>query len=283
MADPPPATDGLRNRFVPGGFGEDASSDHQQTHDPPNDRRAPRPDRHYPPRQCRICLEVVLPAFHAPSENIPNILQGQPFVTYESSDPETGRLLRPCKCRGSSKYVHEGCLQQWRHADPGYGRRNYWQCPTCGFQYRLERMQWGRWISSATTQITLTVSIMFLAIFLAGFIGDVIINFYLDPYWFISTKPWANFEAKFDPIMLDEEDPATWTEHFLKGFASVGLIGFAKAVYKGVRAWTRRTLEKAGERVMDEGRDDDDEDDNDPANGPNEQRSTEAGPSETDI
>lgn len=34
-----------------------------------------------------------------------------------------------------------------------------------------------------------------------------------------------------------------------------------QAVYKGVRAWTRRTLEKAGERVMDVGPDSNDNDD----------------------
>lgn len=107
---------------------------------------APRP-RHWCPRTCRICLEVVQPNFNWPenAENLPNAYQSKPTVTYDSED---GRLIRPCKCKGSSKYVHEGCLQRWRHADPGYGRRNYWQCPTCGFQYQLERLRWGRWISS---------------------------------------------------------------------------------------------------------------------------------------
>lgn len=32
-----------------------------------------------------------------------------------------------------------------------------------------------------------------------------------------------------------------------------------KAIYKGVRAWSRRTLERAGERVMDVQGDDDDD------------------------
>jgi hypothetical protein len=105
--------------------------------------------------------------------------------------------------------------------------------------------------------------------------------------------------------------PVTWTEHFAKGLASLGLVGFAKftftinpwqalrlgggggrgrvaggtgrdrlrdigwmtlvigivtilyAVWKGVRTWSRRTLESAGERVMDVpgGKDDDDDED----------------------
>ncbi|KAI4260153.1 MAG: hypothetical protein LQ352_000418 [Teloschistes flavicans] len=174
-------------------------------------------------------------------------------------------------------------------------------------------MEWGRWISSTTTQITLTFGILFFTVFVAGFVGDVIINFYLDPYWFISSRPWAEFGAKFEPIILNE-DESSWGQHFLKGFAGVGLVGFVKvlftspwhwwnlrgssinggirragtsgrdrmaginwlvvvigvstflyAVYKGVRAWTRRTLEKAGERVMDVGPDDADDEDNEDA------------------
>ncbi|KAL9612238.1 MAG: hypothetical protein Q9167_003151 [Letrouitia subvulpina] len=292
-ASPPPRTDDE-------GIGQSAGPGEARGSSP---RRQPKPGKHWPPRTCRICLETVLPTFHPPTESIPSMLRPSPSVTYESSSPELGKLLRPCKCKGSSKYVHEGCLQAWRHADPEYGRRNYWHCPTCGFQYRLERLKWGRWISSTATQIVLTTSILFATVFLAGFAGDFIINLYLDPYFFISTRPWAEFGAKFEPIVLDDDAPPSWTEHFLKGFASVGLLGFGRvlfalspwqwwnlrssgiisgggggrsgnsgrdrmasinwivvligvgtflwAVYKGVRAWSRRTLEKAGEKVMD--------------------------------
>ncbi|KAJ5541893.1 hypothetical protein N7535_004312 [Penicillium sp. DV-2018c] len=225
--------------------------------------------RNYPPRVCRICLETVLPTFQ-PSE----FLQ-KPRVVYESSDPEYGRLLSPCQCRGSSRYVHEGCLQKWRHIDPKLGKRNFWECPTCGFQYRLERLTWAGWISSTTAQLSLTIGILLFTVFLLGFIADPIIEFYLGPVE-VYTE-------------LVEED-ASWLEHFLKGTASLGLLSFLKAifvlspfhwnprpvasgrnraaqlnwlliivgigtflwsVYKGVRSWSKRALEKAGERVMD--------------------------------
>lgn len=106
-----------------------------------------RPRRtHWPPRQCRICLEVVQPTFNAPSGESSRLLQSShPNVVYED---EGGRLIRPCLCKGSSKYVHDECLQAWRHADPSYGRRNYWQCPTCGFKYRLARLGAGRFVGS---------------------------------------------------------------------------------------------------------------------------------------
>ncbi|EON64755.1 hypothetical protein W97_03988 [Coniosporium apollinis CBS 100218] len=275
---------------------------HQPSQGPSQEER--QRQRHWRPRTCRICLETVDPTFHPPSENLPGFLQSGPSVTYDS---EEGRLLRPCKCKGSSKYVHENCLQAWRHADPAYGRRNFWQCPTCGFRYRLERMHWGRIISSAAAQITLTITLFVLATFLLGFVADPIINIYLDPY-----EHLIPIGGSSDSRYAEPEDPASWFEHFLKGFASLGLLSFLKVllaspwrwwnirvsggmggggragntgrdrlaniswvvvligvgtflygVWKAVRTWTRRTLEKAGERVMDVQVDDDDEDEDD--------------------
>jgi hypothetical protein len=125
----------------------DAQGSHRtESTTPPPQPQADTKQRHWKPRTCRICLETVLPTFHPPSESIPGIFQSAPNVTYQSEDG--GRLLRPCKCKGTSQYVHEACLQAWRHADPGYAKRNYFQCPTCGFRYRLQRLGWGRMLSS---------------------------------------------------------------------------------------------------------------------------------------
>ncbi|KAF1359884.1 hypothetical protein EJ07DRAFT_155365 [Lizonia empirigonia] len=247
-----------------------------------------RPRRtHWPPRQCRICLEVVQPTFNAPSESLPGFLQSShPNVVYED---EGGRLIRPCLCKGSSKYVHDECLQAWRHADPSYGQRNYWQCPTCGFKYRLARLGAGRFVGSITAQIALTVLIMTSMVFILGFFADPILNLYFDPW--STLMPWAS--SSRDYYYEPDDEAATWGEHFAKGFAGMGVLGFLKvivtsplsyfrigggrgratgrdryeqvswiiilvgvgtflaAIYKGVRVWSRRTLERAGERVMD--------------------------------
>lgn len=134
-----------------------ATENPSQQHSPKEETshtEPPRPDpssqsggrqRHWPPRQCRICLDTVQPTFDVPSEHLPGFMQTASNVKYED---ENGRLLRPCSCKGSSKYVHESCLQDWRHADPSYGRRNYYQCPTCGFKYRLARLGAARFVGS---------------------------------------------------------------------------------------------------------------------------------------
>jgi hypothetical protein len=275
--------------------------------DNPQQRR-----RYYPPRTCRICLEVVQPTFHTDeSSTLPAALQPPPRVTYSSPPGDGGRLLRPCKCKGSQQYVHEECLSAWRMQDP-LEKRNYWQCPTCRYKYQLQRLSYGRWISSTFAQIGLTFVIFFLAMFILGFVADPIINLYLDPVTTISTAGGPTGS------LIYEDEDASWAEHFVKGLASLGLLGFAKflltlspwhwfnmrgtgvyvggggggragatgrdrlnqlswitiiigiatflyAVWKGVRAWSRRTLEKAGEKVMDvPGADDEDEEEAQP-------------------
>lgn len=186
---------------------------------------APGPESHnHPPRVCRICLETVLPTFQ-PSE----FLQ-RPRVVYESTDPEAGRLLRPCKCKGSSRYVHEGCLQTWRHADPRYGARNFWQCPTCGFQYRLQRLTWARWISSASTQLLLTLGILLFTVFLLGFVADPILDLYLGPL--------EDVYAELDEEL--ESGSASWLAHLFKGLASLGLLSFFRAIWGFSPFWGTR-------------------------------------------
>lgn len=275
----------------------------QEGHDEEEDT-PPQPQKHYPPRTCRICFDEVLPTFDIPTGGMPSILNPKPKVRYVSDDPEAGRLIRPCKCRGTQQYVHEGCLQQWRHSDSNYGARTYWECPTCKFKYNLERMKWGRLLSSTFLQIAITIAIMFSTVFVFGFIADPIINLWLDPYDTITSIPTEGTAGFF------EAEDASWAEHFIKGLASLGLLGFVQVffamspwhwwnirsgfgggrrarrggggtgrdrlediswivvivgvitflmtIWSWVRAWTARTLESAGERVLDVQGDEDD-------------------------
>ena len=89
-------------------------------------------------------------------------------------------------------------------------------------------MEWSRWISSTATQIVLTVTIFVTALFVMGFVADPIINLYADPYS-VLTAP-TKVASKIEPILTDD-DVATWAEHFLKGLAATGLLGFIKVFF----------------------------------------------------
>lgn len=77
-------------------------------------------------------------------------------------------------------------------------------------------------------QAALTALIMFLAIFLLGFVADPIINLYVDPY---DTIVSADF---WHPNVIEEElevdGSATWIGHLFKGLASLGVLSFLKVV-----------------------------------------------------
>ncbi|KAL6852661.1 hypothetical protein ACO1O0_007209 [Amphichorda felina] len=183
----------------------------------------------YGPRSCRICLDTEHPKFPDATTTF-GISSASSRPIYESDDPELGRLLSPCKCKGSQKYVHEGCLNAWRLADPT-ATRNYWQCPTCKFTYRLARLHWASMLGSSVTRIALTIVILILSLFILGFIADPLFDLWFDPFGTL-TDTVANVindvEAMEEPPY---QEPTTWSEHFAKGFFSLGLVGFFKTMF----------------------------------------------------
>ena len=63
-----------------------------------------------PARQCRFCLEC----------------------DEDPSDP----LIAPCRCKGTSKWVHRSCLNQWRASNTR--PTAFTHCTECQFEYHLE-------------------------------------------------------------------------------------------------------------------------------------------------
>jgi len=174
---------------------------------------------------------VVEPTVEDDNGTAAAFLRRKPRVRYVSSDAADGRLISPCKCKGSQKYVHEGCLWAWRQSRP-LSERNFWRCPTCGFEYKMERLRWGRWISSRATRAALTLLVFVFTIFLLGFLGDPILNILADPVGMLADTVIDRFDD-LEPLPefhFDNEQPG-WLDHFLKGFLSLGLLGFLKTLF----------------------------------------------------
>ncbi|RNJ59552.1 hypothetical protein D7B24_002161 [Verticillium nonalfalfae] len=215
------------------------SPNHNESqHTEPHQRRAdfesqPQPQprqRHYGPRSCRICLEECNPTW--PSTGNTSTLVGMmgsgAKPVYMSADG-LGRLISPCKCKGSQKYVHEGCLRAWRTADQTRQSANFFTCPTCKYQYKLSRLSWGTRLQSGTAQISLTAFVFVFSVFLLGFVADPIFNLWADPVGTIAETVVGSFDdfgRPPEPVHVPGD--GTWYEHFVKGFLSLGIVGFLK-------------------------------------------------------
>ena len=66
------------------------------------------------------------------SSNI--IIEKQCRICLENDNPED--LINPCKCKGTSKYVHKECLNQWRTLSNNTEAYN--KCFECGYTYKMK-------------------------------------------------------------------------------------------------------------------------------------------------
>lgn len=55
------------------------------------------------------------------------------FATEE--DDTTAQWIQPCNCKGTTKWVHQGCLQQWVDEKQKSGRDVKVACPQCKTEY----------------------------------------------------------------------------------------------------------------------------------------------------
>jgi len=67
---------------------------------------------------------------------------------------DSGRLISPCKCRGTMKYVHLTCLNAWRYSSPN--AKSVYQCDQCGYRYHFTRTQYAAIVGSFYTRVPQT-------------------------------------------------------------------------------------------------------------------------------
>ncbi|KAL4439172.1 hypothetical protein ABPG74_008947 [Tetrahymena malaccensis] len=109
----------------------------------------------YEPPQCRICLEVQEEDdnFNKHSQVIfqnftlaHNIEQAEGKNTHLKL--QNGPLMSPCKCSGSSKYIHEKCLKEW--IKQTYSDFSLAQCEVCKQSY-VQRFQFEKKFNCSLT------------------------------------------------------------------------------------------------------------------------------------
>ncbi len=105
-------------------------------------------------------------------------------------DPETpdNKLIYPCLCSGTSKYIHENCLRKWRMEN--YGLVPYKRCMECRFEYLVD--------SKYPVEYKLYKSISLLKISVLYFFMNMVLNimlyfdsqFVLVDYFLVDYNPY---------------------------------------------------------------------------------------------
>eukprot|EP00755_Sulcionema_specki_P027710 Sspe_Gene.88337::Locus_60369_Transcript_1_1_Confidence_1.000_Length_1008::g.88337::m.88337 len=113
-------------------------------------------------RQCRICFD-------------------------DTEDAITGRLISPCRCTGTMKYIHVSCLNRWRARSEN--DLAYYECSQCGYRYNIERVKWARLVLHENTSIAVSVVALLLMTLSLGYSLE----------WLELYKPvWEHIE--FNPV-----------------------------------------------------------------------------------
>ena len=100
----------------------------------------------------------------------------------EEAEEELGPLFRPCSCRGTMAWVHMECLDRWRYSSSN--PQSEFRCDQCKFEYRfgrvavayagsVDRFTLARFLMTPFAVHILSLSALFSAIFVLGFVGKV--------------------------------------------------------------------------------------------------------------
>jgi hypothetical protein len=164
----------------------------------------PSPSPSLPTRTCRICFESIHPEVDSKTGR----------TVYHGEDSESGRLIRPCKCDGSQRYVHELCLKMYRHSHPL--EASYLRCPTCKAGYRFNSSLYTDIAAHPLTHACVTTVATGTAIFVAGYAANPLLSitiFYCQTLEYgIQTVNWYTSDHG-------------WLDHLAQGSALVGILG----------------------------------------------------------
>lgn len=117
-------------------------------------------------------------------------------VCFDSAVAPGDRLLAPCRCRGTMKYVHASCLDEWR----AKSRRaeSARMCEQCGTAYMLRATPAMRLLASRAGRAVLS---MCLCLVLAQVLG-VLVHVFLqckEPALFEAMHPWTMQSVSYEP------------------------------------------------------------------------------------
>ena len=145
-------------------------------------------------------------------------------ICLDSECSEDDRLLSPCRCSGTMKYVHASCLDRWR----GFAQRtqSVVGCDQCGAEYRFASTPLMRLLSSRIVLWAATALAFVAVVLLTGITGSALMRHY-QPELFVGSHPYLVQSSQYRPTLdhvplrlraLQEERHASYVASGLENF-----------------------------------------------------------------
>lgn len=145
-------------------------------------------------------------------------------ICLDSECAEDDRLLSPCRCSGTMKYVHASCLDRWR----GFAQRtqSVVGCDQCGAEYRFASTPLMRLLSSRIVLWAATALAFVAVVLLTGITGSALMRHY-QPELFVGSHPYLVQSSQYRPTLdhvplrlraLQEERHASYVASGLENF-----------------------------------------------------------------
>jgi magnesium-transporting ATPase (P-type) len=183
---------------------------------------------------------------------------------------DTGKLFRPCLCKGTQAYIHEGCLNSWRQNTNNASQ--VYECPTCHYKYKFSRIWYAHLLTNNITVILVTLLTIIFSVILVGFfirnIIFLLVGIKLSKNVFaLSTKIvwWSMLTIGFIAMLLiivKENDDLNLNNiidiNYFDGlftvfgymFSLTGFCIFVKNIYGLVQSYMLSILTRLGEQIM---------------------------------
>ncbi|KAJ3028295.1 UNVERIFIED_CONTAM: hypothetical protein HDU68_001975 [Siphonaria sp. JEL0065] len=197
---------------------------------PPEKEEQPRESQKQQYKTCRICF--------CGEEPEDDDLDSTNNTSSKNSEPPSdfGRLISPCQCKGSMKYVHLECLNMWRKKTAN--NNSFFKCEQCNYSYHFERTKWALIFRNNLLITFLALTTFTLLVIFAGFLMKAVVWAFLqgDIAELAQVSP-DDLGDDFDLLVhrfLTDPTLLSFSHvnfvHLMAGLALVGLMGASFSV-----------------------------------------------------
>lgn len=152
----------------------------------------------------------------------------------EEESPEQGKLFSPCHCRGTMRFIHEGCLETWRRMSANAS--STFKCDQCSYFYRVRHTGLANFVRRPGV-----VELTAVVIFAVGVLATGMLVKWAQIGWALEAGEQMTGGGAGPAVMAQGDGEVThgagqedrWAigwSHVVQGCVGVGIIGFSTLV-----------------------------------------------------